>query len=73
LEFSGIGSRLLGMAHYGQVRLDFSAAILNELMTVLRDDFAWDGYRIHDMRQKLVGMSNYVVPTETLNVVRRPR
>ena len=38
-------------------------------MTVLRDDFAWDGYRMHDMREKLVGMSNFVVPAETLNVV----
>jgi len=69
LEFNGIGSRLLGMARYGQVCLDISAAILDELMTVLRDDFAWDGYRMHDMREKLVGMSNFVVPAETLNVV----
>jgi predicted nucleic acid-binding protein len=39
LEFGGIGSRLLGMARAGQIRLDVSRAILDELVTALRDDF----------------------------------
>jgi predicted nucleic acid-binding protein len=64
LQFSGSASRLLGMVRYGKLRLDVSDTILDELITVLRDDFAWDGYRMHFMRQEIVRMSNLVVPTE---------
>ncbi len=40
LEFGGVSARLLGMARAGIIRIDVSDAILDELVTVLRDDFA---------------------------------
>jgi len=46
LEFGGVGARLLGMARAGMIGIDVSDAILDELVTVLRDDFAWEAYRL---------------------------
>ncbi len=43
LEFGGIGARLIGMARAGMIRIDVSDLILDELISVLRDDFHWEG------------------------------
>lgn len=71
LEFGGIGGRILGMARARDFRLDVSEAILDELMTVLREDFKWEGYRLHFARLQIAKMANLVVPMQTLNVVKR--
>jgi len=42
LEFGSVGARLLGMARAGMIRIDVSHAILDELVIVPRDDFAWE-------------------------------
>lgn len=60
LEFGGIGSRLIGLARAGLIRMDVSDAILDELITVLRDDFHWDGYRMKFARLELERLSNLV-------------
>ena len=52
LEFGGVGARLAGMARAGMIRIGVSDAILDELVTVLRDDFAWEGYRLHFEREQ---------------------
>ena len=43
LEFGGIGARFLGITPAGKIRIDTSDAILDELVSVLRDKFGWDG------------------------------
>jgi predicted nucleic acid-binding protein len=43
-----------------------------ELIRVLREDFAWDGYGIHFMREKLMNITHRVTPTRTLAVVDDP-
>lgn len=70
LEFGGIGARLLGMARAGMFRIDVSDAILDELVTVLRDDFRWDGYRLHFAREQIAGLANRVVPLQMLDVIK---
>ena len=45
LEFGGIGARLLELARARAIRIDTSNAILDELVTVLRDDFHWSTAR----------------------------
>lgn len=60
------------MAQAGTIRIDISDAIMAELVRVLREDFAWDGYRLHCMRAKLLAVANRVTPTRTLNVVDDP-
>ena len=72
LNFGGRPAQLLGMAQAGTIRIDISDAIMAELIRVLREDFAWDGYRLHFMRQGLLKITNRVTPTRTLKVVDDP-
>jgi putative PIN family toxin of toxin-antitoxin system len=72
LEFGGIGSRLIGLARAGLIRMDVSDAILDELITVLRDDFHWDRYRMKFARLELARLGNLVVPKMILNVTVDP-
>jgi uncharacterized protein len=72
LNFGGKPAHLLGMAQAGTIRIDISDAIMAELIRVLREDFAWDGYRLHFMRQGLLEITNRVTPTRTLTVVDDP-
>ena len=69
LNFGGKPAHLLGMAQAGATRSDISDAIMAELIRVLREDFAWDGYRLHFMQQRLAMITNHVTPTRTLKVV----
>jgi putative PIN family toxin of toxin-antitoxin system len=68
LEFGGIGARLLGMARAGAIQIDVSKAILDELLTVLRDDFQWEAYRLQFAIRELEKLGNMVNPTVTINV-----
>jgi predicted nucleic acid-binding protein len=72
LEFGGIGSRLIGLARAGSIRMDVSDAILDELITVLRDDFHWDGYRMKFARLELERLGNRVAPKMIPNVTVDP-
>ena len=72
LNFGGKPAQLLGMAQAGAIRIDISEAIMAELVRVLREDFAWDGYRLHFMQQRLSEITNRVAPTRTLKVVDDP-
>jgi hypothetical protein len=40
-----------------------------ETLRVLREKFQWDGYMLHDARQRLLSISNHVTPTEKLSVI----
>lgn len=70
LEFGGIGARLLAMARAGHFRLDASDGILDELITVLRDDFHWEAYRLRFARQGIVRLANVVVPAQVIDVIK---
>ena len=69
LEFGGLGARILWMARAGVLRIDVSDAIVEELVTVLRDDFAWDGCRLHFAKEQIAGFTNRVKPTRKVYVV----
>ena len=70
LEFGGIGARLIGMARAGVIRIDVSDAILDELVTVLRDDFLCEAYRMHFARQQLAKLGNLVTPRTAIDAVK---
>ena len=44
--------------------------VCSEAMSVLRDDFKWDGYRLHFAREQIVKMANRVVPTQTIDAIK---
>ena len=70
LEFGGVGARLLGMARAGMIGIDVSDAILDELVTVLRDDFAWEAYRLHFAREQLAKLGNLVTPKKATDAIK---
>ena len=70
LEFGGVCARLLGMARVGLVRIDVSDPILDEVVMVLRDDFHWEGYRLHFVRPQLAKLGRLVVPSKSVSVVK---
>lgn len=70
LEFGGVGARLLGMARAGMIGSDASEAILDKLVTVLRDDFAWEAYRLHFAREQLARLGNLVAPKIAIDVIK---
>jgi putative PIN family toxin of toxin-antitoxin system len=72
LEFRGAGSRLFSMARAGIIRIDTSDAILDETISVLRDKFHWEGYRLHFARLELLRLTNFVKPERTLAVADDP-
>lgn len=69
LHFGGAGASLLLAAKAGEFRLDVSEPILKETARVLREKFAWDGYRIADAYQKMRAMGNLVMPVEPLSII----
>lgn len=58
------------MARAGMFRIDVSDAILDELLTVLRDDFRWDGYRLQIGRVQIADVANRVMPRQRLAIVK---
>ena len=64
--------QLLYLAENGSVRIDITNEIISEIMRVLREDFAWEGYRLHFMRLWLLKIANLVSPTLMLRVVDDP-
>lgn len=58
------------MARAGIIRVDVSDAILDELVTVLRDDFHWEGYRLYFAREQLAKSGNLVAPVRAVRAVK---
>ncbi len=70
LEFGGVGARLIGMARFGMLQVDLSDAILDELVTVLRDDFHWEGYRLHFLREEMRRIARHVTPKVRIDALK---
>jgi len=70
LHLGGPAATLIGHARAGNMRIDISDTILNETIRVLRDKFQWNGYRLHDAREKLLTLGHHITPTLTLNVIK---
>lgn len=72
LQFAGRPSHLLGMAKVGTLTIDISDHIEQELIRVLREDFAWDGYRIRFMAEQIRAITRRLKPVRTVAVVDDP-
>jgi uncharacterized protein len=69
LQFNGRALRLLRMAADGDLEIAVSEPIITEVIGVLRDKFAWDGYRLHAERERIRSITKLVTPSETLEVI----
>lgn len=68
--FGGPASLILAHAKAGNVRIDISEPILSETIRVLREKFEWDPYLLHETREKMRSLGNYVEPAEALSVIK---
>src|SRR5436190_10882501 len=68
-RFNGRAVRLLRMAADGDLEIAVSEPIITEVIGVLRDKFAWDGYRLHAERERIRSITKLVTPSATLNVI----
>jgi putative PIN family toxin of toxin-antitoxin system len=64
------GMRLLHMAVNGDIEVAVSQPIIEETIRVLRDKFQWDGYRLQDAKQQILGFARLVTPAQSLDVVK---
>jgi uncharacterized protein len=62
--------RVLTMGIDGLIRIDVSDPIVSEVVRVLRTKFEWDGYRLNDIRQRILRMAHHVTPVRALDVVK---
>ena len=69
LQFGGKPQRLLELAIKGEVELAISPAILQELVTVLRDKFKLSGDDLARSMRYLAACTKQVSPTETIDAV----
>jgi putative PIN family toxin of toxin-antitoxin system len=72
LQYAGRSAHLLGMAQAHTLTIDISNHIEQELVRVLREDFAWEGYRLRFMAEHLRALTNRVTPAMTVAVVDDP-
>jgi len=70
LEFGGACARLIALARAGDFRVDVSEPVIREVVAVLREDFHWEPYRLHDARQRIAALGNLVAPTQTLEIIK---
>ena len=61
--------RLLGYAVEGELIVDISSPILEEVLRVLRDKFGWSPERLSEVNHLLVEMAVQVVPAQTIEVI----
>ena len=69
LNYGGVPLRLLNLARDGEVRLDVSDAILDEVAEVLRDKFRWRDADIEMVKREIRSFANHVTPGSELHVV----
>ena len=56
----------------GIIRIDITDDIEAELVRVLREDFGWEGYRLHFLKSQLSKITNRVTPSRLVRVVDDP-
>ncbi|MBN8731076.1 MAG: putative toxin-antitoxin system toxin component, PIN family [Acidobacteria bacterium] len=69
LVFGGECGRLVRMARAREFQLVVSEVILREVITVLREDFHWEPYRLQDARQRMLSIARVVMPALTIQVI----
>jgi putative PIN family toxin of toxin-antitoxin system len=68
-NFRGKALEIIHKALSGDIQIAISQPIIDETLRVLRRDFDWQPYRLHDLGQQLLKICRLVAPTEKLAVV----
>ena len=68
--FGGNPRRLIEMADAGEIRIDISEFIIDEVLRTLRDKFEWSAERLQEAADQMTGIARKVVPSRTVDVLK---
>jgi putative PIN family toxin of toxin-antitoxin system len=69
-NFRGKPRRLIDMADAGEVRIDISEHIIEEVLRVLRLKFQWTPEALREAESQMNAIARKVAPTRTVEVVK---
>jgi putative PIN family toxin of toxin-antitoxin system len=68
--YGGNPRRLIDMADAGEIRIDISEFIIDEVLRTLREKFEWSAERLQEAADQMTVIARKVAPSRTVNVLR---
>ncbi len=68
--YGGKPRRLIEMADAGEIRIDISAFIIEEVLRTLREKFEWSVERLQEAADQMTVIARKVVPSRTVDVLK---
>ena len=68
--YGGNPRRLIEMADAGEIQIDISAFIIDEVLRTLRDKFEWSAERLQEAANQMTAMTRKGAPSRTLDVLK---
>jgi putative PIN family toxin of toxin-antitoxin system len=68
--YGGNPRRLIEMADAGEIRIDISEFIIDEVLRTLRDKFEWSAERLQEAVDQMTTIAKKVSPSRTVDVLK---
>jgi hypothetical protein len=68
--YGGNPRRLIEMADAGEIRIDISEFIIDEVLRTLRDKFEWSAERLQEAADQMTAIARKVAPSRTVHVLK---
>lgn len=68
--YGGKPRRLIEMADAGEIRIDISEFIIDEVLRTLRDKFEWSAERLQEAADQMKAIASKVAPSRTVDVLK---
>ena len=68
--FGGNPRRLIEMADAGEIHIDISEFIIDEVLRTLRDKFEWSAERLQEAADQMTVIGRQVAPSRTVDVLK---
>ena len=68
--YGGNPRRLIEMADAGEIRIDISEFIIDEVLRTLRDKFGWSAERLQEAADQMTAIARKVAPSRTVDVLK---
>jgi putative PIN family toxin of toxin-antitoxin system len=68
--YGGNPRRLIEMADAGEIRIDISEFIIDEVLRTLRDKFEWSAERLQEAVDQMTVIATKVAPSRTVDVLK---
>jgi len=68
--YGGKPRRLIEMPDAGEIRIDISEFIIEEVLRTLRDTFEWSAERLQEAADQMTAIARKVAPSRTVHVLK---